>query len=422
MHICYIADARSPIAKSWISHFVEKRHRVTVISSYPCCDDQIPGASIVQFPLIWTKWTRRGLNGQSLSKRAAIPLSALPVGWTVPLRAWCAPLSIRLRSASLGRLISELKPDLVHAMRLPYEGLFAAASVMSAPLLISVWGNDLTLFAESYPRLGRLTNAALQRADGLHCDCERDRKLALARGFSEQKPIAVLPGSGGIGTFYFNLQREQPILSRLRIPNGRRLVINPRGIRAYVRNDVFFKAIPLVLEQVPDAFFIAPGMQGNKTAERRVKSKRVSESVLLLPVLERQDLARLFAASDVMLSPSSHDGTPNSLLEAMACGCFPVLGRVESLREWIGDEENGLFCDETDPASLAAAVIRALNDTNLRVRASEINRELIRVRGERANVMARAEQLYDSIVNRSLRKSFAASNSASELGLVTQLL
>jgi hypothetical protein len=53
-----------------------------------------------------------------------------------------------------GEDLSELKPDLVYAMRLPYEGLFAAAAVNSAPLLISIWGNDLTLFAEGYRRLG----------------------------------------------------------------------------------------------------------------------------------------------------------------------------------------------------------------------------------------------------------------------------
>lgn len=413
MHICYIADARSPIAKSWISHFVETGHRVTVLASYPCGRGDIPGASIIQFPLVGTEWTNRGPNGQSFSGQVNRHLPTLPVGLRAAIRAWCAPLSIRLQSGALGRLISEIKPDLVHAMRLPYEGLIAATSVTSTPLLISVWGNDLTLFAERYPQLGKLTNAALLRADGLHCDCERDRKLALSRGFSEQKPSAVLPGNGGLDCeLYFNLRPDLTTLNKFGIPSGRRLVINPRGIRAYVRNDVFFKAIPLVLRRVPDAFFITAGMQGNKTAERSVRKMGICDSARLLPVLERQDLGSLLAASDLMVSPSSHDGTPNSLLEAMACGCFPVVGRVESIREWIRDEENGLFCDETDPASVAGAMIRALNDAGLRLRASQANRQLIQARAERADVMARAEQLYDEILHQHLRKCFAASNSA----------
>ncbi len=382
MHICYVADARSPIAKSWILYFIEKGHRITVISSYPCRLDEIPGAEIIQFPLVWTKWTNSGLSGQSLSSQAAIPLPTLPVSLRVQLRACLAPLNIRLRSAALAGVISELKPDLVHAMRLPYEGLFAAAAVRSVPLLISVWGNDLTLFAARYPWLGNLTDAALQRVDGLHCDCERDRILALKRGFSEHKPIAILPGNGGIDTgFYFPLQREPEVLRGFEIPGDKRLVINPRGIRAYVRNDIFFKATPLVLRQVPDAFFIAPGMQGNKTAERWVKTLGISDSVRLLPILAPKDLARLFAASEVMVSPSSHDGTPNSLIEAIASGCLPVLGRVDSIREWIIHEQNGLFCDERSPESLAAAIIRALSDAELKRRAAHINRDLIRAKG-----------------------------------------
>lgn len=418
VHICYIADARSPIANSWISYFVEKGYRITVLSSYPCRDDEIPGATIVPFPLVWTKWTNSGLNGHGSSKRAAILLPTLPVSLRMHLRAWLAPLSIRLRSSSLGELISDLKPDLVHAMRLPYEGLFAAAAVNSAPLLISVWGNDLTLFAERYPRLGKLTDAALRRADGLHCDCERDRKLALTRGFSEDKPIAVLPGNGGIDTgFYFSLRREADVLSRFGIPIGRRLVINPRGIRAYVRNDTFFKAIPLVLQEVPDAFFIAPGMRGNKIAERQVRRLGISESVVLLPILEREDLGRLFAASEVMVSASSHDGTPNSLIEAMACGCLPVVGGVESIKEWITHGQNGLFCDEGSPQSLAAGLIRALKDEELRRQAAHINRGLIQAKAERSKVMAQAEDLYAQVLHHHADRSTSETRRTSAIAV-----
>ncbi len=395
MHICYVADARSPIAKSWISYFVEKGHRVRVISSYPCRDDEIPGATIVQYPLLWARYTSSGLNGRRPSNRR---LPALPLSMTVSLRAWTAPLSSRFRSAALAKLISEIRPDLVHAMRLPYEGLFAAASVRSVPLLISIWGNDLTLFAERYPRLGKLTNAALQRADGLHCDCERDRKLAIARGFSVKKPSAVLPGNGGLDcTFYFSLRRDPSFLRKLGIPDDRRIVINPRGLRAYVRNEAFFKAIPLVAKQVPNTVFVCPGMCASFLAQRWVRNNGVSESVLLLPTLERQDLARVFAASEVVVSPSSHDGTPNSLLEAMACGCLPVVGNVDSIKEWITHEQNGLFCDESNPESIAAAVIRALKDPELRGRAALTNQCLIQVRAQRGDVMAEAEELYTSV-------------------------
>ncbi|PYX56511.1 MAG: hypothetical protein DMG73_15380 [Acidobacteria bacterium] len=75
-------------------------------------------------------------------------------------------------------MIDDLRPDIVHAMRLPFEGFIAAASVKNFPLLLSVWGNDFTLFANRSRRLAALTQSALQRADGLHCDCNRDLVIA----------------------------------------------------------------------------------------------------------------------------------------------------------------------------------------------------------------------------------------------------
>ena len=131
----------------------------------------------------------------------------------------------------------------------------------------------------------------------------------------------------------------------------------------------------------------------------------ISESVLLLPVLEREDLARLFAVSEVMVSPSSHDGTPNSLIEAMACRCFPVVGNVESIKEWIIDGQNGLFCDESNPEALAAAIVRALNDPELKKRAARINRDLIQARAERSKMMSQAEDLYTQVIHQHVRGS-----------------
>lgn len=44
-------------------------------------------------------------------------------------------------------------------------------------------------------------------------------------------------------------------------------------------------------------------------------------------------MAYLFRLADVTVSLSEDDGTPNTLLEAVACGCFPIAGDIESVRE-----------------------------------------------------------------------------------------
>ena len=104
------------------------------------------------------------------------------------------------------QLIEEIGPDLVHAMRIPFEGILAAkATPRAVPLLVSVWGNDFTLWAGRNPLIARQTRQTLRRADALHTDCRRDLALAVeAWGFDAKKLAAVLPGAGGVQTTRFD--------------------------------------------------------------------------------------------------------------------------------------------------------------------------------------------------------------------------
>lgn len=406
MHICYVADARSPIAKNWISHFVARSYQVTVISSFPCTPDEIPGAQIIEFPFALSS-----LLGRARANNGARPVASFRSnllsqfrGETIlsashKVRMWLGPFDVRRKMSGLSALIHDLKPDIVHAMRLPFEGFIAGEAVRRVPLVLSVWGNDFTLFASESRRLATLTHLALQRADGLHCDCNRDLNLALAQGFHPRNPWRVLPGSGGVQDFFFNVAPDRELLKKFCIPEDAPLIINPRGFRTYVHHESFFKAVPIVLRRVPNAFFVATGMLNNLIAKRWIRRMDIADAIRLLPILTREQLASLFAAAQVSVSPSSHDGTSNSLLEAMAGGCFPVAGDLESVREWIADGENGFLCKPNDPDQLAECIVSALLDPNLRGRAAEINRTLVRERAHYPRVMENAEHFYHEVLS-----------------------
>jgi glycosyltransferase involved in cell wall biosynthesis len=133
-------------------------------------------------------------------------------------------------------------------------------------------------------------------------------------------------------------------------------------------------------------------------AETWLKELGVQAAVELLPVIQRARMADLFRRSQVAVSPTSHDGTPNTLLEAMACGCFPVAGDLESLREWLTPGVNGLLADPGDPHALADAVLLALERPDLRARARALNLQLVAERAEHGWVMRSAEVFYQAIV------------------------
>ena len=381
MRILFVADGRSPTALNWIKHFVEAGHEVHLASTF-ACQPKLELASLHITPVAFSG-ARDAVQQSGTGLR-----NLVPTGIRTRIRQWLGPLTLSSAAEGLQAVINELKPDLVHAMRIPYEGMLAATANPNAPLLISVWGNDFTLHAPSTPWMRQATRRALARADALHSDTQRDLLLASNWGFDSAKPGIVLPGGGGIqlDVFYPPDTPPGPV------------VINPRGLRAYVRNDTFFKAVPLVLEQIPEARFLCPTMQGEPEAENWVQQLGIADAVDLMPKVSRAEMAGLYRQARVAASPSEHDGTPNTLLEAMACGCFPVAGDIASLREWIQDGKNGFLVSPSDPQALADAITRGLQDAELRQAAQEKNLTLVRQRAEYGAVMHKAEEFYQQVV------------------------
>jgi glycosyltransferase involved in cell wall biosynthesis len=385
MRLLFVADGRSPIAQNWIRYFAQSAERgneVYLASTFACPKD-------VNFPLNGLEVIPVAFSGLKKATQRPGTAPARTVGLRTTIRQWFGPLTIRRAAQRLRELIERVKPDLIHAMRIPYEGMMAADAYNGTPLVVSTWGNDFTLHAPSTRLMSHYTRWTMQVADALHADCHRDVRLAREWGLGQGKPALVAPGNGGILTDIF-YPPEKPV--------EQPLVINPRGFRPYVRNDVFFKAIPLVLEKRPDARFVFALMAGEPQAEQWIQEMNIAHAVELLPPMSHSQMGETFRRAQIVASPSIHDGTPNSLLEGIACGCFPVAGDLESIREWITPNKNGLLFESADPQSIANAILTAIENKNLRGNAAGLNQEIIAARAEYGQNMRRAEEFYEEVV------------------------
>jgi len=233
--------------------------------------------------------------------------------------------------------------------------------------------------------MGQLTRRVLHRADALFSDTPRDAELAVHWGFAAQKPRLVVPGNGGLDLSEFDATIRG--ISRATPPQ----IIDPRGLRAYVRSDTFFQAIPLVLQKYPQVRFLCTSMQGQKEALEWVEKLGIGANVTLLPLLSQTELWAEFARATASVSISTHDGTPNSLLEAMAAGCLPICGDIDSIRDWIKPGENGLLVRQDDAQALAQAILTAIENAPLRHRAAHTNRHIIE---ERASLSQTRSQIF----------------------------
>jgi glycosyltransferase involved in cell wall biosynthesis len=297
--------------------------------------------------------------------------------------------------------MERIAPDLVHGLRIPIEGELAWM-VGRRPLIVSIWGNDLTLHAKHSIFHNRITRRVLRDSVAVLADCEADLVRVRGLGVSSATALMNVPGSGGIPAALFREQNGAAVRKRLNIPPEGLVAINPRGFRRYVRNDTYLAAVPLVLRVHPEVVFVSVGLKGWQDVEASVRREGLGSSVFLTGPLQQSELADLFRTSALMVSPTEHDGTPNTLLEAMACGCLPVCGDLPSIREWVEHGQNGFLCDPGNPKDLAAAIIKGIENPDLRRRAALFNRDLVAHRAGYEECMARVEQLYFRLCNRTL--------------------
>lgn len=408
MRLLFVCDYRSPTSQNWTGQFRTAGHEVHVISTYPVEPIDEENFRVYPTPIAFAQFAPQPTSGSSVSNKRAVisPKGKHLRKWAMGARDFIAPIEIRRHVKAGKRLVQSINPDLVHALRIPYEGMFASLiTPPDIPLLVSIWGLDLELQATQNPLMSSLTRDTLRRTDGLLADCSRDIRLSANWGFDQSRLTLVVPGAGGVDqTIFHDGDPSTEILEHWKISPGSRVILNPRGFRGHVRTFELLEAFSLVLRDFPEAVLVAPGFEGNIPVEARLNELGIRDNVRLGPVVSQRELSELFRLAEISASPSTHDGTPNSLLEAMASACFPVVGDIESIREWITHEYNGLLCDPMDPQSIAFALIAALKDDEMRKSAKALNLDIVKRKASRSAVTAASANFYDKSVTTRIRR------------------
>lgn len=78
-----------------------------------------------------------------------------------------------------------------------------------------------------------------------------------------------------------------------------------------------------------------------------------------------EELAKLYSSADVVVSASWYESFPLPPIEAMACGA-PVVTTRYGTEDYAFHEQNALVVPPKDPKALAEAILRLLNDEDLR--------------------------------------------------------
>jgi glycosyltransferase involved in cell wall biosynthesis len=126
--------------------------------------------------------------------------------------------------------------------------------------------------------------------------------------------------------------------------------------------------------------------------ERIVAELGIQDSVEFLGL--RTDVVDLLQQSWGFVIPSRWEGMSNALLEGMACGLPCVATRVSGSEDAINDGVNGLLVEPEQPAEMAQALRRIIEDTDLAQRLGREARTTVVHKYQLTTVVDQCLELY----------------------------
>ncbi|MES2831348.1 MAG: TIGR03088 family PEP-CTERM/XrtA system glycosyltransferase [Pseudomonadota bacterium] len=135
----------------------------------------------------------------------------------------------------------------------------------------------------------------------------------------------------------------------------------------------------------------------------QVEASGATDRIRLLGA--RSDIADLMSTFDVFVLPSFNEGTPITLLEAMASGLPVIASRVGGIPDVVQDHESGMLVSATDHEAIAAALAGYFNDRQLARSHGMAGREVIEKNYSINAMITNYMALYDALCLRKLRLS-----------------
>jgi glycosyltransferase involved in cell wall biosynthesis len=141
---------------------------------------------------------------------------------------------------------------------------------------------------------------------------------------------------------------------------------------------------------------IAGGGEERAALESLARERGLHDAVRFLGWC--QDLPALYASLDAFVLSSRNEGTPVSLIEAMAAGVPAVATAVGGVPDVVVDGETGLLCAAADPQALAAAIVRCIAEPDAAARRARAAREAVEMRFGTDRLVSEVDALYTAVL------------------------
>lgn len=213
----------------------------------------------------------------------------------------------------------------------------------------------------------------------------------MSKGFDEQK-VAILPNLPNQA--FMNIDVPEENIRRYDIVSFSRIDKNKNV-------SLLLKAIFRIKDKCNVRLIVAGDGSELDNLKETVKELGLENHVEFVGYIsDLEDKLRIYQDSRIFVSCSKGEGFPVSLLEAMSCGCVPVVSNVGDIVDVIKQGINGyVFNDVDDETELAECLIHLLCDEELMGKMSKEARKIQKNISVKNNA-----KIWDNILARIVRK------------------
>ena len=297
---------------------------------------------------------------------------------------WGDPKELQAVGDYITLLHNETPFDLIHAIFLIPCGQIAAivAREIGIPFVASIRGSDIDTLKYYAPFLGALkwilekadvvTSVSLELLQKVKKFASINNSIVISNSFDASLYISdslesILQNPESSNALKFSIQKFLKMKTRSKAIVGTVGRIRP------------VKGFPLLLTAIKqlaqtDVLLLVVGDFRNSAEKIRgtklIKELGLEEQVLITGWISQDQVLSWIREMDVFLFPSLHEGSPNAILEAMACQRPIVASQVGGIVDMLTDGKDALLVPPNAPEIMAKKISLLFKDQELRTKLS----------------------------------------------------